>query len=97
MFVSTSTTLCRYRVGRPLCTGSVSEVVTHAGSRGHGRGRGFHAGASKCPRGEQPLNGVPEIGLRAASCLNQCDAGGCMRNKDMTQAVAAVVAELTDH
>jgi hypothetical protein len=47
--------------------------------------------------GEQPVNGVLEIGLGAASSLDQCDAGGCMRNKDMTQAVAAIMAELKDH
>ena len=46
---------------------------------------------------EQPVNGVLEIGLGAASGLDQCDASGCMRNKDMTQTVAAVAAELTDH
>ena len=47
--------------------------------------------------GEQPVNGVLEIGLGTASGLHQCDASGCMRNKDMTQAVAAVAAELKDH
>lgn len=47
--------------------------------------------------GEQPVNGVLEIGLGAASGLNQCDASGCMWNKDMTQAVAAAAAELKDH
>lgn len=47
--------------------------------------------------GEQPVNGVLEIGLGAASSFNQGDASGCMRNKDMTQAIVAVMAELNDH
>ena len=46
---------------------------------------------------EQPVNGILEIGLGAASGLDQCDASGCMRNKDVTQAVAAAVAELKNH
>jgi hypothetical protein len=33
---------------------------------------------------EQPLNGVLEIGLGAAAGLDQRDAGGRMRNKDVT-------------
>ena len=37
--------------------------------------------------GKQPVNGVLEIELRAAPSLDQRDARGCMRNKDMTQPV----------
>lgn len=47
--------------------------------------------------GEQPVDGVLEIGLRAAAGLDQCDAGSRMRNKDVTQPVAAVATELSDH
>jgi hypothetical protein len=46
---------------------------------------------------EQPVNRRLQIGLGAASGFDQCDAGSCMRNKDVTQPVAAVAAELKDH
>jgi hypothetical protein len=46
---------------------------------------------------EQPVNGVPEVGLGAAASLDQSDTSGCMRNKDVTQPVPAIATELTDH
>ena len=46
--------------------------------------------------GKQPANGVLEVGLRAAPSLDQCDAGSCVRNKDLTQSVATIAAELKD-
>ena len=46
---------------------------------------------------EQPVNRVPKIGLRAAAGLDQRDASGGMRNKDMTQPVAPLATELNDH
>ena len=66
-------------------------------ARGHGRDRGYHAGAGKYLRGGATGQWRPRDRTQAASSFNQGDAGGCMRNKDMTQAVAAVVAELKDH
>jgi hypothetical protein len=45
---------------------------------------------------EQPVNGLFEVGLGAAASLDQCDARGCVRNKDVTQTVAAVATEPTD-
>jgi hypothetical protein len=45
---------------------------------------------------QQPLNGVLKIRLGATAGLDQCDASGCMRNKDVTQPVAAVATELKD-
>jgi hypothetical protein len=46
---------------------------------------------------QQPLNGVLKIRLGAAAGLDQCEASSCMRNKDVTQPVAAVATELKDH
>jgi hypothetical protein len=46
---------------------------------------------------KQPVDGVLKIGLGAAAGLDQRDAGGRMRNKDVTQPVAAVAAEVKDH
>jgi hypothetical protein len=46
--------------------------------------------------GKQPVNGILEVGLRAAPSLDQCDAGSCVRNEDLTQSVAAVATELKD-
>ena len=47
---------------------------------------------------EQPVNRVPKIGLRAAAGLDQRDASGGMRNKDIeTQPVAPLATELNDH
>jgi hypothetical protein len=42
------------------------------------------------------LNGILEVGLGAAPSLDQCDACGCTRKKDVTQSVAAVATELKD-
>jgi hypothetical protein len=47
--------------------------------------------------GQQPANGVLEIRLGATAGLDQCKASSCMRNKDVTQPVAAVATELKDH
>ena len=46
--------------------------------------------------GKQPANGILEVGLRAAPSLDQCDAGSCVRDKDLTQSVAAIATELKD-
>jgi hypothetical protein len=46
---------------------------------------------------EQPVNGLLEVRLGAAAGLDQCEASSCMRNKDVTQPVAAVATELKDH
>jgi hypothetical protein len=46
---------------------------------------------------QQPLNGILKIRLGAASGLDQRDASGGMRNKDVTQPVAAIATELHDH
>jgi hypothetical protein len=46
---------------------------------------------------EQPLNGILKIRLGAAAGLDHCDAGGGMRNEDMTQPVAPPATELNDH
>src|SRR4029453_8313439 len=45
---------------------------------------------------EQPVNGLLEVRLGAAASLDHCDARGCVRNKDMTQTVAAAATEPTD-
>jgi hypothetical protein len=37
---------------------------------------------------EQPVNGLLEVRLRAATSLDQGDARGCVRNKDVTESVA---------
>jgi len=36
-------------------------------------------------------------GYHAGAGLDQCEASGCMRNKDVTQPVTAVATELKDH
>jgi hypothetical protein len=41
-----------------------------------------------------PVNGHLEVRLRAATSLDQCDTRGCVRNKDVTQAIAAVATKL---
>src|SRR5215213_3370920 len=46
---------------------------------------------------KQPADGVLKIGLGAAAGLDQRDAGGRMRNKDVTESVAPVTTELSDH
>ena len=46
--------------------------------------------------GKQPINGILQVELGAAPSLDQCEAGRCVRNKDMTQSVAAVATELND-
>jgi hypothetical protein len=46
--------------------------------------------------GEQVVNGLLEVRLRAATSLDQCDPRGCVRNKDVTQSVAAVATEPED-
>ena len=46
--------------------------------------------------GQQPANGFLEVGLGAAASLDQCDAGSCVRNEDVTQSIAAVATELKD-
>ena len=45
---------------------------------------------------EQPIDGTLQIGLGAAPGLDQCDTGRRMRNKDVTQPVAAITTELAD-
>jgi hypothetical protein len=47
--------------------------------------------------GEQPVNGILKIRLGATSSFDQCNSSSGMRNEDMTQAVAALAAELHDH
>jgi hypothetical protein len=46
--------------------------------------------------GKQPVDGILEVGLGSTPSLHQSDTGGCVRNKDMTQSVAAVATELKD-
>jgi hypothetical protein len=46
--------------------------------------------------GKQSINGVLEIELRAAPSLDQRDARGGMRNKDMTRPVPPLATELND-
>jgi hypothetical protein len=46
---------------------------------------------------EQTVDGLLKVGLGAAPSLDQCDTRGCMRNKDVTQSVAPVTTELSDH
>jgi hypothetical protein len=45
---------------------------------------------------KQPVKGLLQVGFGAAAGLDQGDARGCVRNKDVTQSVAAVATELTD-
>src|SRR4029453_6424295 len=45
---------------------------------------------------EQPINGLLEVRLGAAASLDQGDTRGCVRNKDMTQTVAAAATEALD-
>ena len=45
---------------------------------------------------QQPVDGILKIGFGTAAGLDQGHAGGCMRHKDVTQAVAAVPTELKD-
>jgi anionic cell wall polymer biosynthesis LytR-Cps2A-Psr (LCP) family protein len=46
--------------------------------------------------GQQTINGDLKIGFGAAAGLDQGDAGRRVRNKDVTQTVAAVATELSD-
>jgi len=46
--------------------------------------------------GKQPVNGLLEVRLGAAASLDQGDARGCVRNKDVTQAIAPVATKLKD-
>jgi hypothetical protein len=45
---------------------------------------------------EQPINRVLKVGLGAAAGFDQCEASRCVRNKDVTQPVAAVTTKLND-
>jgi hypothetical protein len=42
---------------------------------------------------EQPVNGLLEVRLGAATSLDQCDARSCVRNKDVTRSVDAVATD----
>jgi hypothetical protein len=45
---------------------------------------------------EQPVNRVLKVGFGAAANFDQCKAGRCVWNKDVTQPVAAVTTKLND-
>ena len=45
---------------------------------------------------QHPANGIFKVRLRAATGLNQRDASSRMRNKHMTQSVAAITTEVKD-
>ena len=45
---------------------------------------------------EQPVNRILKVGLGAAAGFDQCEAGRCVWDKDVTQPVAAVTTKLKD-
>jgi hypothetical protein len=47
--------------------------------------------------GEEPVDGVLEVRLRATTGFDQRDACGRMRNEDVTESVAPVTTEFHDH